>query len=55
MVLDDCIDRRVGPGARPLGVGNPSDPTGHCLNDNRGCAPHVSAGHDSAPRFTSAH
>jgi hypothetical protein len=48
MALDDCIDRRVGSGASPLGVGNPSDSTGHCLNDDRGWAPHVPAGHNCA-------
>lgn len=48
MALDDGIDRRVSPVASPLGVENPNDPTGHCLNDNRECAPHAPAGHDSA-------
>ena len=53
MALDDGIDVRVSHVASLLGVGQPSDPTGHFLNDNRGCASHAPAGDDStrsAPR-----
>lgn len=44
MALDDGIDGRVSHVASLLGVGQPSDPTGRFLNDNRGSTSHTPAG-----------